>query len=277
MTKRNGEAPLPLILAGAAALTAILVVIGGAFTRTGNSTPSSPPETKYIQSLEGVVATYGQRGPLAQGGGSPSRTEGRGGGSTAAPRDGRSLHNRLLSSVSSPDIMIRRLGHVDGDFVYSRSRGWLRFDPSTTALQSVPWADLPTDLKSRYPREIFSDRGRGGRSSEARAGGSTGRPNPEGGRRPAGEGGRDSPGGGRWTEGGSGGLAGGSGGPGRYGGGGPGSAGGRGGRGAGNSGPSGGPGAPGSTGSSGGAAETVAVGQEVSFQTTPRLNPVLRP
>src|SRR4051812_32091487 len=85
---RRGEAPLPLILAGAASLTAILVIVGGLLTRKGDAPPPPQPGGgKYIQSLEGVMESFDRKGPRAARASEPERlvSTGSSGGFGAPP------------------------------------------------------------------------------------------------------------------------------------------------------------------------------------------------
>ncbi|MBI4862477.1 MAG: hypothetical protein HY815_19785 [Candidatus Riflebacteria bacterium] len=205
----RGEAPLPLVLAGAAALTALLVVMGGMFTRSSRPPPQQQStDGRYLQTLEGVMDSFGRPGSTPSGSGqtvsqptSPQLPR-----SGAPASTGQGLHGRILASLSHPDVLVRKIGHPAGDFVFTKSQGWLRFDLATSTFRSTTWAELPEDLKAHYPKEIFGDRGRGGGSSEVAA-------DSFGASSASGPGGR-----GGWTGTGSGGEAAGSGGPGGRGG-----------------------------------------------------------
>jgi hypothetical protein len=173
-SKRRGEAPLPLVLAGLSALTAIMVIVGG--LARGRKEPDPPPQggTKYIQTLEGVMERYGQRGSA---GGRTDGPAGRPSGGTSGPPQlsSSAINQKMMKLVSSPDILLRRLGHANGDFVYSKQRGWLRFDPARGALEPMGWNELPEDLRERYPQDLFPSRGRTAiAGKEDRTGGGSG-------------------------------------------------------------------------------------------------------
>lgn len=171
LRRRRGEAPLPLILAGAASLTAILVIVGGLLTRKSDSPVAAQPGTKYIQSLEGAMESYDRKPRATARGSEPERIVATSKGAGPATLAATALHQKMMALVAAPDVLIRRLGHRDGDFVFSKQRGWLKFDPSLNALRPITHGELPQDLKDRYPAELYPSRGKTGRGpDEERAG-----------------------------------------------------------------------------------------------------------
>src|SRR5688572_20795718 len=104
---RRGEAPLPLVLAGLSALTAIMVIVGG--LARGRKEPEPPPQVgpKYIQTLEGVMERYGQRGSASGRSTGSADRPAPGGGGTAPPQLASSaINQKMMKLVSSPDILL---------------------------------------------------------------------------------------------------------------------------------------------------------------------------
>lgn len=109
-----------------------------------------------VASADGGADAGGGAGGSASGGSaslSRRRTFSHRGGSTVfASRDGalpRALNPDLRDMVASPEVLVRLLGTPQGDFIYHREYGWMRFVDGHW--EPVDPYRLPEDLKTMYP------------------------------------------------------------------------------------------------------------------------------
>lgn len=123
--------------------------------RRRTATSAAPDGTVVASAEGGADAGSGRTG---SGTGSPvssarQRTfSHRGGSAVFASRDGalpRALNPDLRDMVASPEVLVRLLGTAQGDFIYHREYGWMRFVDGHW--EPVDPYRLPEDLKTMYP------------------------------------------------------------------------------------------------------------------------------
>jgi hypothetical protein len=62
--------------------------------------------------------------------------------------------SELAELLASGDVLYRLLGIDAGDFVYHRSRGWLRYDETEGAWVPVDSRNFPPELAEAYPQLV---------------------------------------------------------------------------------------------------------------------------
>jgi hypothetical protein len=149
---------------------------------------SAAVSTRRLQAARsGASAVPAPPGPS---GGAPSggRTFSMAGGSrlfggtgaglwSAGREDEGALHTPLRDLVASPDVAVRLFGTPEGDFVFHRVHGWMRFE-------NGQWVPIAADVLPASIRALFPDlragsgagAGAGGRRRPGAGGGGCGTP-----------------------------------------------------------------------------------------------------
>jgi hypothetical protein len=171
--------PLPGALAAAALVLALLALALRSPGDRGTRAPPGRPSGPYIERFDGRIArATGGAAPAGASDPGPAVPEGRGrGGASGAASGARSPGRRsrearsrtavgreLSELMADPQVVVLALSHPQGSFAYHRRDGWLRLVDGGWVV--VPYAELPADLKQRYPPQIYgAGRGAGSRSS----------------------------------------------------------------------------------------------------------------
>ncbi len=174
MALTDGNRLLPAIAAGA---MLVIGALGLALMGPGASEEQSASDNPYMNTLDGVMTRHGNpvhREDLLAAAGTATNDEAASAGGQPAPGSGQSpsgsaqggarpagavstAGRRFLSMMGDPDIAVLALSHPRGSFVFSRTQGWLKLDGAEWV--AIPWSQLPAELRSRYPAQLYPDGG----------------------------------------------------------------------------------------------------------------------
>jgi hypothetical protein len=165
MGTTDGNRLLPAIAVGA---MLVIGALGLALMGPGASDQQTPSDNPYMNTLDGVMTRHGnpvhREELLAAANAATANDDGSSSGGQPAAAPGTrpsgavsTAGRRFLAMMGDPDIAVLSLSHPQGSYVYSRTQGWLKLDGAEWV--PVAWTQLPADLRSRYPAQLYPDGG----------------------------------------------------------------------------------------------------------------------